>query len=163
MLAYLGQGARLIVNGGDVILNIFYFAILGQQAPITAYFSLVQQLVNLNMRSLPLVDVIHTSDKTQGQQLYIQQPEVTTRDTRCPLPQIIWTLCLTLYTLRQKLQILVCWLTSAHQMPTAACIIWPVGPLKLPVLQYVLYEIVATQAKRTTDSDANSKVLEGEV
>jgi KUP system potassium uptake protein len=72
ILAYLGQGARLIVNGADVMSNIFYrtipgnsngplfwilyvFAILAtliaSQAMITACFSLVQQLVN--MRSLP--------------------------------------------------------------------------------------------------------------
>ena len=72
VLAYLGQGARLIVDGEDVISNIFYRTIPGKhngplfwilfvyailatliasQALITASFSLVQQLVN--MRSLP--------------------------------------------------------------------------------------------------------------
>ena len=72
VLAYLGQGARLIVDGEDVISNIFYLTIPGKhdgplfwilfvyailatliasQALITASFSLVQQLVN--MRSLP--------------------------------------------------------------------------------------------------------------
>ena len=72
VLAYLGQGARLIVDGEKVISNIFYLTIPGKhegplfwilfvyailatliasQALITASFSLVQQLVN--MRSLP--------------------------------------------------------------------------------------------------------------
>jgi K+ transporter len=72
MLAYLGQGSRLIVNGADVLPNVFYLTIPGRhngplfwilyvfailatliasQAMITAAFSLVQQLVN--MRSLP--------------------------------------------------------------------------------------------------------------
>ncbi|KAI9452283.1 potassium transporter [Lactarius psammicola] len=86
VLAYLGQGARLIVDGEDVISNIFYRTIPGKhdgplfwilfvyailatliasQALITASFSLVQQLVN--MRSLPPMHLIHTSDKTEGQ------------------------------------------------------------------------------------------------
>jgi K+ transporter len=72
VLAYLGQGARLIVNGADVLPNVFYLTIPGRhngplfwilyvfailatliasQAMITATFSLVQQLVN--MRCLP--------------------------------------------------------------------------------------------------------------
>jgi KUP system potassium uptake protein len=89
VLAYLGQGARLIVDGENVISNIFYLTIPGKhngplfwilfvyailatliasQALITASFSLVQQLVN--MRSLPPVHMVHTSDKTQGQ-IYI--------------------------------------------------------------------------------------------
>ncbi|KAH9055356.1 potassium transporter [Lactarius vividus] len=89
VLAYLGQGSRLIVDGENVISNVFYRTIPGEhsgplfwilyvyaivatliasQAMITASFSLVQQLVN--MRSLPPVHMIHTSDKTQGQ-LYI--------------------------------------------------------------------------------------------
>ncbi|KAF8267918.1 potassium transporter [Lactarius quietus] len=86
VLAYLGQGARLIVDGENVISNIFYLTIPGKhdgplfwvifiyailatliasQALITASFSLVQQLVN--MRSLPPLHMIHTSDTTQGQ------------------------------------------------------------------------------------------------
>ncbi|KAH9066020.1 potassium transporter [Lactarius deliciosus] len=89
VLAYLGQGSRLIVDGENVISNVFYRTIPGEhngplfwilyvyaiiatliasQAMITASFSLVQQLVN--MRSLPPVHMVHTSDKTQGQ-LYI--------------------------------------------------------------------------------------------
>ncbi len=72
MLAYLGQGSRLIVDGDNVIANVFYLTIPGKhngplfwilyvfailatliasQAMITASFSLVQQLVH--MRSLP--------------------------------------------------------------------------------------------------------------
>jgi hypothetical protein len=72
VLAYLGQGARLVVNGADVLPNVFYLTIPGRhngplfwilyvfailatliasQAMITATFSLVQQLVN--MRCLP--------------------------------------------------------------------------------------------------------------
>ncbi|KAH9996962.1 potassium transporter [Russula compacta] len=89
ILAYLGQGARLIVNGADVLPNVFYLTIPGKQngplfwilyvfailatliasqTMITATFSLVQQLVN--MRSLPSLQMVHTSDKIQGQ-LYI--------------------------------------------------------------------------------------------
>ncbi|KAH9163565.1 potassium transporter [Lactarius sanguifluus] len=89
VLAYLGQGSRLIVDGENVISNVFYRTIPGKhngplfwilyvyaimatliasQAMITASFSLIQQLVN--MRSLPPVHMVHTSDKTQGQ-LYI--------------------------------------------------------------------------------------------
>lgn len=89
VLAYLGQGARLVVDGENVLPNLFYLTIPGRhngplfwilyvyailatliasQAMITASFSLVQQLVN--MRSLPPVHMIHTSDKTEGQ-LYI--------------------------------------------------------------------------------------------
>ena len=72
VLAYLGQGARLVVNGADVLPNVFYLTIPGRhngplfwiqyvfailatliasQAMITATFSLVQQL--LNMKCLP--------------------------------------------------------------------------------------------------------------
>ncbi|KZT21026.1 potassium transporter [Neolentinus lepideus HHB14362 ss-1] len=86
LLAYLGQGARLIRDGDAVFSNIFYqtipgdangplfwilyvFAILAtliaSQAMITATFSLVQQLVN--MKSLPPIRMVHTSEKIQGQ------------------------------------------------------------------------------------------------
>lgn len=72
ILAYLGQGARLIVDGANVLPNVFYLTIPGRhngplfwiqyvfailatliasQAMITATFSLVQQL--LNMKCLP--------------------------------------------------------------------------------------------------------------
>jgi hypothetical protein len=72
VLAYLGQGARLVVNGADVLPNVFYLTIPGRhngplfwvqyvvailatliasQAMITATFSLVQQL--LSMKCLP--------------------------------------------------------------------------------------------------------------
>ncbi|KAI0061789.1 potassium transporter [Artomyces pyxidatus] len=86
VLAYLGQGSKLIVNGDYIITNVFYtsipgahngplfwimyvFAILAtliaSQAMITASFSLVQQLVN--MQSLPPFRMVHTSEKVQGQ------------------------------------------------------------------------------------------------
>ncbi|KAJ7131679.1 potassium transporter [Mycena crocata] len=86
VLAYLGQGARLIVDGEAVFSNIFYstipgprngplfwivfvFAILAtviaSQAMITATFSLVQQLVN--MKALPPLKMSYTSDTIQGQ------------------------------------------------------------------------------------------------
>src|SRR5882757_6219967 len=72
VLAYLGQGARLVVDGADVLPNVFYLTIPGRhngplfwilyvfailatliasQAMITATFSLIQQLVN--MKCLP--------------------------------------------------------------------------------------------------------------
>jgi KUP system potassium uptake protein len=77
ILAYLGQGARLIVDGENVLTNVFYqtipgrhngplfwiqyiFAILAtliaSQAMITATFSLVQQL--LNMKCLPSYELL---------------------------------------------------------------------------------------------------------
>ncbi|KAF5347446.1 hypothetical protein D9756_011104 [Leucocoprinus leucothites] len=86
ILAYLGQGARLIQDGPSVIANVFYLTIPGKangplfwilyvfailatliasQAMITATFSLVQQLVN--MKSLPPFRLVHTSEKIQGQ------------------------------------------------------------------------------------------------
>ena len=79
VLAYLGQGARLVVDGADVLPNLFYLTIPGRhngplfwilyvfailatliasQAMISATFSLVQQLVN--QRCLPsYVHVLH--------------------------------------------------------------------------------------------------------
>ncbi|KAI0291239.1 potassium transporter [Multifurca ochricompacta] len=66
ILAYLGQGARLVVNGADVLPNLFYLTIPGKQnGPL---FWIVYQLVN--MRSLPSLHMVHTSDKVQGQ-IYI--------------------------------------------------------------------------------------------
>ncbi|KAJ1300716.1 hypothetical protein OPQ81_002360 [Rhizoctonia solani] len=86
VLAYLGQGARLITDGEDVFSNIFYktipgptggplywimflFAILAtliaSQAMITAAFSLTQQLINL--RSFPPLLMKYTSETIQGQ------------------------------------------------------------------------------------------------
>ncbi|KAF7364932.1 hypothetical protein MVEN_00363800 [Mycena venus] len=86
VLAYLGQGARLIEDGDAVLSNIFYqtipgpangalfwivfvFAILAtviaSQAMITATFSLVQQLVN--MKALPPLKMSYTSETIQGQ------------------------------------------------------------------------------------------------
>jgi len=89
ILAYLGQGARLIVDGQNVFNNIFYqtipgptngalfwvlfvFAILAtiiaSQAMITATFSLCQQLINTNC--FPPIKMLYTSEKLQGQ-IYI--------------------------------------------------------------------------------------------
>ncbi|KAF5319910.1 hypothetical protein D9611_011090 [Ephemerocybe angulata] len=86
VLAYLGQGARLIRDGEAVFDNIFYRTIPGpvdgalywimfifatlatlvaSQAMITATFSLTQQVINL--KSLPPIRMVHTSDIVQGQ------------------------------------------------------------------------------------------------
>ncbi|KAH9941946.1 potassium transporter [Amylocystis lapponica] len=86
LLAYLGQGARLIVDGEAVLSNIFYrtipgpvngplfwiiyvFAILAtliaSQSLITATFSLVEQLVNMHV--LPQLHLKYTSETIQGQ------------------------------------------------------------------------------------------------
>lgn len=97
VMAYLGQGAKLITNGNEVISNVFYTTIPGgagsgmywfvyviailatlvaSQATITATFSLFQQVINL--RSLPPVRMRYTSETIQGQ-IYI--------------PSINWVLC----------------------------------------------------------------------
>ncbi|KAK2465375.1 hypothetical protein APHAL10511_002729 [Amanita phalloides] len=86
ILAYLGQGARLITEGDQVISNIFYKTIPGpsngalfwiifvlailatlvaSQAMISATFSLFQQVIN--MKSFPPLRMHCTSDKYQGQ------------------------------------------------------------------------------------------------
>ncbi|KAF8584646.1 potassium transporter [Ramaria rubella] len=86
VLAYLGQGARLITDGNNVITNVFYKSIPGSsngplfwilyvfgilatfvasQALITATFSLIQQLIN--MKAFPPVRMIYTSETIQGQ------------------------------------------------------------------------------------------------
>ncbi|GLB38222.1 putative K+ potassium transporter [Lyophyllum shimeji] len=86
VLAYLGQGARLVHDGNAVISSVFYktipgrtdgplfwimfiFAILAtiiaSQAMITATFSLVQQLINF--KSFPPIRMVHTSEVIQGQ------------------------------------------------------------------------------------------------
>ncbi|KAF9046080.1 potassium transporter [Panaeolus papilionaceus] len=86
VLAYLGQGARLIDNPEQVLPQIFYNTIPGEvggslywfvftfavaatlvasQAMITATFSLVQQVIN-SKAFFPL-RMLHTSDKVQGQ------------------------------------------------------------------------------------------------
>ncbi|KAF8604432.1 potassium transporter [Ceratobasidium sp. AG-I] len=86
VLAYLGQGARLITDREAVFSNVFYqtipgptggglywvmfiFAILAtliaSQAMITAAFSLTQQLINL--RSFPPLLMKYTSETVQGQ------------------------------------------------------------------------------------------------
>jgi KUP system potassium uptake protein len=89
ILAYLGQGARLIHDGSAVLPNVFYntipgpvngplywvvfvFAILAtliaSQALITATFSLIQQVVH--SRAFPPIRMVHTSETIQGQ-IYI--------------------------------------------------------------------------------------------
>ncbi|KAF8799021.1 potassium transporter, partial [Phlegmacium glaucopus] len=89
VLAYLGQGARLIHGGAPVLSNVFYnsipgplngplfwimfvFAILAtliaSQAMITATFSLVQQIVH--SKAFPPIRMLHTSETIQGQ-IYI--------------------------------------------------------------------------------------------
>ncbi|KAF9029604.1 potassium transporter [Hymenopellis radicata] len=96
ILAYLGQGARLIADGEAVIQNVFYRSIpgglngglwwvmwlvallatlLASQAMITATFSLLQQVIS--MKSLPPLRMLYTSETIQGQ-IYI--------------PAINWTL-----------------------------------------------------------------------
>ncbi|KAJ7600944.1 potassium transporter [Mycena floridula] len=85
IIAYLGQGARLIVDGEEVLSNIFYHTIPGpvngplfwivfvvailatiiaSQALITATFSLIQQVVN--MKSMPPLRMYCTSDSIKG-------------------------------------------------------------------------------------------------
>jgi len=86
VLAYLGQGARVIRDGDAVMSNIFYATVPGKpngplywiiyifgilatliasQALTTATFSLIQQIVN--MKSLPPIRMVYTSDKLYGQ------------------------------------------------------------------------------------------------
>ncbi|KAF9561755.1 potassium transporter [Agrocybe pediades] len=86
VLAYLGQGARLIHDGPNVLENVFYksipgpingplywimfvFAVLAtliaSQAMITATFSLVQQLIN--SKAFPPIRMLYTSETIQGQ------------------------------------------------------------------------------------------------
>ncbi|KJA24114.1 hypothetical protein HYPSUDRAFT_39261 [Hypholoma sublateritium FD-334 SS-4] len=86
ILAYLGQGARLIHDGADVLPNVFYksipgpvngplywiifvFAILAtlvaSQALITATFSLIQQVINT--KAFPPLRMHYTSETIQGQ------------------------------------------------------------------------------------------------
>ncbi|KAJ3576321.1 hypothetical protein NP233_g493 [Leucocoprinus birnbaumii] len=99
ILAYLGQGARLITDGADVLPNLFYLTIPGEsngplfwityvfailatliasQTMITAVFSLVQQLVNTH--KLPPFRLIHTSEKIQGQ-IYVPAANWTPGNT----------------------------------------------------------------------------------
>ncbi|KAH8825021.1 potassium transporter [Flagelloscypha sp. PMI_526] len=86
ILAYLGQGARLVVDGDAAISNVFYNTIPGptggplwwivwifgllatliaSQAMITATFSLIQQVINL--KSFPPLRMTYTSETIQGQ------------------------------------------------------------------------------------------------
>ncbi|KAE8216494.1 hypothetical protein CF327_g381 [Tilletia walkeri] len=85
MLAYLGQGAKLIDRPADVLPNIFYLSVPGgqssaaywigfvlgllatiiaSQALLSASFSIVAQLSH--MRSLPPIRQIHTDDNDMG-------------------------------------------------------------------------------------------------
>ncbi|GJE85382.1 KUP/HAK/KT family potassium transporter [Phanerochaete sordida] len=89
VLAYLGQGARLIRDGEAVLSNLFYATIPGRvngpvywimfvfgilatfiasQTLITAAFSLIQQMIKNHV--LPPLRVVHTSSKIKGQ-IYI--------------------------------------------------------------------------------------------
>ncbi|KJA24112.1 hypothetical protein HYPSUDRAFT_39258 [Hypholoma sublateritium FD-334 SS-4] len=86
VLAYLGQGARLIENGPEVLINVFYKTIPGppngplywivfvfgilatliaSQALITATFSLIQQVINT--KAFPPLRMRYTSETIQGQ------------------------------------------------------------------------------------------------
>ncbi|KAM0793786.1 hypothetical protein ACM66B_001203 [Microbotryomycetes sp. NB124-2] len=86
VFAYLGQGAKLIVDGENVVKNVFFqsipggvgsalwwitwlfavlAAVIASQAMITATFSLVQQLVGL--KAMPPVKIVHTADDYEGQ------------------------------------------------------------------------------------------------
>ncbi|KDR82452.1 hypothetical protein GALMADRAFT_237778 [Galerina marginata CBS 339.88] len=86
VLAYLGQGARLIHDGEPVLANVFYntipgpvngplfwimfvFAVLAtliaSQALITATFSLIQQVIN--SKAFPPIRMYYTSETIQGQ------------------------------------------------------------------------------------------------
>ncbi|GAA5889235.1 hypothetical protein JCM8208_007810 [Rhodotorula glutinis] len=85
MLQYLGQGAKLIVGGDEVLRNVFFnsipggtggglwwfvwifavlAAVIASQAMITATYSLVQQLTSLHV--MPPVKIVHTDDTSKG-------------------------------------------------------------------------------------------------
>ncbi|GAA5820377.1 hypothetical protein JCM3770_000814 [Rhodotorula araucariae] len=85
ILQYLGQGARLIEGGDEVLQNVFFnsipggvgsgawwftwlfavlAAVIASQAMITASFSLVQQLTQLHV--MPPVRVVHTDSSSRG-------------------------------------------------------------------------------------------------
>ncbi|GAA5909582.1 hypothetical protein JCM6882_003461 [Rhodosporidiobolus microsporus] len=89
ILQYLGQGAKLITGGEEIFPNIFFHsipggvgkpfwwvtwifavlaAVIASQAMITATFSLVQQLTQLNV--IPPLRIIHTDNATRGR-IYI--------------------------------------------------------------------------------------------
>ncbi|KAG8965644.1 hypothetical protein FRC03_000339 [Tulasnella sp. 419] len=83
VLAYLGQGAKLIADPENIIENVFYASIPGGRGSalfwivyvvailatmITASFSVVQQLINF--RSLFPLRMVYTSEVVQGQ-IYI--------------------------------------------------------------------------------------------
>ncbi|GAA5909585.1 hypothetical protein JCM6882_003462 [Rhodosporidiobolus microsporus] len=85
ILQYLGQGAKLITGGEEILPNVFFHsvpggvgspfwwirwifavlaAVIASQALITATFSLVQQLTSLDV--LPPLRIIHTDDAKRG-------------------------------------------------------------------------------------------------
>ncbi|BGO93261.1 hypothetical protein NBRC10512_000086 [Rhodotorula toruloides] len=85
VLQYLGQGAKLVTGGEAVLSNVFFNAIPGgvggglwwtvwifavlaaviaSQAMITATFSLVEQLVSLNV--MPPIRIVHTDSTSRG-------------------------------------------------------------------------------------------------
>ncbi|GAA6004079.1 hypothetical protein JCM10207_002415 [Rhodosporidiobolus poonsookiae] len=85
MLQYLGQGARLVVDGENVLPNVFFSsipggagsgfwwftwifavlaAVIASQAMISATFSLVQQLAKLDV--LPPIKIVHTDSEVRG-------------------------------------------------------------------------------------------------
>ncbi|GAA5838703.1 hypothetical protein JCM9279_003833 [Rhodotorula babjevae] len=85
MIQYLGQGAKLIVGGEEVLSNVFFnsipggtggglwwfvwifavlAAVIASQAMITATYSLVQQLTSLHV--MPPVRIVHTDDTSKG-------------------------------------------------------------------------------------------------
>lgn len=88
LLSYFGQGASLLLNGSEAVLNPFYSlsqgwmlypaifvatiaSIIASQALISGAFSLTQQAMQLGF--LPRLNIIHTSSDIHGQ-IYI--PEI---------------------------------------------------------------------------------------
>ncbi|KIY46745.1 potassium transporter [Fistulina hepatica ATCC 64428] len=142
VLAYLGQGARLIVDGDAALSNIFYqtipgkhngplwwhvcfrivfvFAILAtviaSQALISATFSLFQQVINLKS-FLPL-KICHTSDNMEGQ-IYI--------------PAVNWTLMIITVILIASFSNLTN-LTNAYGFAVATVMLSTTGLLTLHML-----------------------------
>ncbi|GAA6060739.1 hypothetical protein JCM10212_003783 [Sporobolomyces blumeae] len=89
LLAYLGQGARLVADPENVVKNVFFqsipggsgtaywwitwitavlAAIIASQAMITAAFSLIQQLTTLG--SIPPLKIVHTDD-TNSHRIFV--------------------------------------------------------------------------------------------
>lgn len=102
LLNYFGQGASLLLSGGDAVMNPFYSlsqgwmlypaifiatiaSIIASQALISGAFSLTQQAMQLGF--LPRLNIIHTSSDIHGQ-IYI--PEINA---------MLMIVCLTLVVL----------------------------------------------------------------